>query len=353
MVESGQSVAVLDRLEADADNLRAALAWLIERDRADAAARMIRHLSGLFNVRHPREGLGWCQQVVAIDGQMPATVKARLLTDTAWAAWYAGDFEASARYGDDAVEAGGNDVPARAYWILGNLAFVAGDHEQALEHFQRAILDDGSQQGPRSEVMANGMLALVRAELGEEAEARRLVADAIDLAERLGEPTILAATYDTVAAALARIGSTPEAITVWEQGLVHLDAAGPILACVYRSSYALRLNDPREAARVLGVAIPIAKDQLSGLHQAQPLLPAATIAAAIGRERIAAQLLGAFNHYGAGMATLTVGQASEHLASRLQERLGVATVDDESARGAGLTIADALQLAEETVNAAT
>ena len=353
MVESGQSVAVLDRLEADSDNLRTALAWLIEQRRADAAARMMRHLSGLFNVRHPREGLSWCQQVVAIGGELPAKVRARLLADAAWAAWYAGDFEASARYGDDAVEVGGDETPARTYWILGNVAFVAGDHAQAVAHFQRAILDDGSQQRTRSEAMAKGMLALVRAELGEVAEARRLATDAIDLAERLGEPTLLVATYDTVAAALARIGSATEAMTVWEQGLGHLDAAGPILACVYRSSYTLRLNDPHEAARILGVAIPIAKDQLSGLHQAQPLLPAATIAAATGRQRIAAQLLGAFNHYGAGMATLRVGRESEHLTSRLEERLGVAIVDDELARGARLTIAEALQLAEDIVNATT
>jgi predicted ATPase len=351
MVDGGESVAALDRLEADYDNLRAALAWLIEQRRADSAARMVRRLSGLFNVRHPREGLGWCQQVVAIGGVLPARVRARLLADTAWAAWYAGDFETSARYGDDAVEVGGGDAPARVYWILGNLAFVAGDHAQAVEHLQRAIPGAGSQQGPRSEAMTNGMLALVRAELGEEAEARRLVTDAIGLAERLGEPTILAVTYDTVAAALARMGSVIEAMTMWEQGLVYLDAAGPILACVYRSSYALRLNDPHEAARILRVAIPIAKDQLSGLHQAQPLLPAATIAAATGRQRVAAQLLGAFNHYGAGMATLRVGRESEHLARRLQERLGVAMAEDELARGARLTIAHALQLAEDTVNA--
>ena len=152
-----------------------------------------------------------------------------------------------------------DDVPARTYRILGNLAFVEGDHAQAVEHFQRAILDAGSQQRPRSEAMANGMLALVRAEQGHTADARRLVTDAISLAERLGEPTILATTYDTAAAALARIGSTTEALTLWEQGLAHLGAAGPILSCVYRSSYALRLDDPHEAARVLGVAIPIAK----------------------------------------------------------------------------------------------
>jgi hypothetical protein len=69
-------VDALDRLEADYDNLRAALAWLIEQRRA-AAARMVRRLLGLFNMRHPREGLGWFQAVVATAGDLPVKPKAR------------------------------------------------------------------------------------------------------------------------------------------------------------------------------------------------------------------------------------------------------------------------------------
>jgi hypothetical protein len=91
--EGVRPVAALDRLDADYDNLRAALAWLIEQHRADAAARMVRRLAALFNIRHPREGLGWFQAVVAISGELPVKVRARVLADTAWAALYAGDLE--------------------------------------------------------------------------------------------------------------------------------------------------------------------------------------------------------------------------------------------------------------------
>ena len=130
------------------------------------------------------------------------------------------------------------------------------------------------------------MLALVRAEQGHAADARRLVTDAISLAERLGEPTILATTYDTAAAALARIGSTTEALTLWEQGLAHLGAAGPILACVYRSSYASGSTIPTRQPGFSASPSPSPRIN-SRLHQAQPLLPAATIAAATERQRIA------------------------------------------------------------------
>jgi predicted ATPase len=74
MVEGGQAVAALDRLEADYDNVRAALAWLIEQRRADAAARMVRRLSGLFNVRHPREGLGVESQRVVYEASVATVI---------------------------------------------------------------------------------------------------------------------------------------------------------------------------------------------------------------------------------------------------------------------------------------
>jgi hypothetical protein len=91
MGEPGRQLDALDRLDADYDNLRAALAYLIEDRHADTAARMARRLIGLFNIRHPAEGLGWFQQVIAIADGLPATTRARLYADTAFAAMNAGN----------------------------------------------------------------------------------------------------------------------------------------------------------------------------------------------------------------------------------------------------------------------
>ncbi len=353
MGEGGQHLDALDRLDADYDNLRAALAWLIEQRRADAAARMVRRLSGLFQIRHPGEGLGWFQAVLAIGDDLPVSVRARVLAGTAWAALHAGDVEATARYAGAAVEVAGDGPSSAADWLLALAAVWAGNYARAVEHLRREIPSAVANKDLTRQAFATGVLVLAVAELGDEPEARRLIPDAIGLAERLGDPSMLAITYDQVALALVRMGAPHEAVTMWEHGLVHVDVAGPIMACGYRCSYALKVDDPRTAARILGVAIPIAKEQLSGFQQAHPLLAAAAIAASTGQERIAARLLGAFNQYGKGTGFVNVSRDNEHLASRLGDRLGAVIVEVELARGARLTIAQALQLAEDTIVALT
>jgi predicted ATPase/DNA-binding SARP family transcriptional activator len=349
MGEGGQQLDALDRLDADYDNLRAALAWLIEQRRADDAARMVRRLSRLFHIRHPREGLGWFQAVVAIGGDLPIEVRVRVLAGTAWAALQAGDVEATVRYAGAAIEAGGDEPASGADWLVALVAMWACNYARAVEHLRRAIPSAAANKDLTLQAYVTGVLVLALAELGDEREARRLIPDAIGLAERLGDPSVLAITYDHVAVALVRVGAPHEAVTMWEHGLIHVDMAGPIMACGYRCSYALRVDDPTKAVRILGVAIPIAKEQLSGFQQANPLLAAAAVTAATGRERIAARLLGAFNQYGKGTGFVNVSRDNEMLVSRLHERLGAAIVEDELARGARLTIAQALQLAEDVI----
>jgi predicted ATPase len=353
MGEGGRQMRALDRLEVDYDNLRAALAWIVEERRAEDAARMVRRLVGLFNIRHPREGLGWFRQVVAIAGGLSPKARARLLGDSALAAMNCGDREAEAHYAQAAIEVGGDDAPAVAFFLLGRCALVERDQTKAVGQCRRAVSRAAATRDLTTQASALSLLAFTTAAMGDEPEARRLVPEAVEVAERLGNPAILTAAYGQAAAALARIGASHEAVAMFERGMAHIDTAGPIMACTYRGSYALRVDDPHEAARILRPAIPIAEDELSGWHQALPLLAAANIAAAIGREQTAARLLGAFNHHGEGALSATLWGEDERVLSRLTDSAGRAAVEDEVRRGARLTIAQSLQLAEDTVIAAT
>ena len=115
---SGRQVEALDRLEDDYDNFRGALAHLIEEHQAEAAVRMARRLVGLFNIRHPREGYAWFQQIVGIADDLPAKTRAALLGDSAYAASMAGDGEAQYRLAQLAIDIGGDDAPAIAHYLL-------------------------------------------------------------------------------------------------------------------------------------------------------------------------------------------------------------------------------------------
>jgi predicted ATPase len=126
MGEAGEQIAALDRLEADYDNLRSALAWFIEPHRADDAARMARRLVSLFNIRHPREGLAWFEQVTAIAGDLPVRSRTRLLGDTAYATMNAGDGEGQFRYACAAVALSSDDAPPIAHYLLGSRALQGG-----------------------------------------------------------------------------------------------------------------------------------------------------------------------------------------------------------------------------------
>jgi predicted ATPase len=350
---SGRQVGALDRLEVDYDNLRGALAHLVAERRSEDATRLLRRLLGLFNIRHPREGFGWFQQVVAISGGLPPAVRARLLGDASFAAFNAGDRDGQLRYATEAVEVGGDDAPAIAHYLLGHSGVHHGDFAAAVEHLRRAGTMAAARNDLTTQVVTAGVLVVALALLGDQEAARRLIPEAIELAERLGNPAITASCYITAGEAFALTGAPEQAIGMFGKGLTHADEGGPNTASGARVLYSLLLDDPAEAARMLRPALPLAREQLSGWYQLAPFVAAAKIAARTGKDELAARLLGTYlaQRDLVSSGYLSEGYWSEQLVNELTARLGRAAVDDELRRGAGLTLAQALQLACELVDA--
>jgi hypothetical protein len=262
----------------------------------------------------------------------------------------AGDPEAERSYAQASVDLSGEEAPAVAYWLLGNAASAANDLPGAVQRYRDAIGRAAATRDLSTEVTATALLTSTLAEIGDESEVRKLVPEAIALGNRLGNPTLLAVAYECAAVALARVGSLPEAVEMFETGLVHTANGGPIVICAYRSAYGLAVDDPLVAAGVLRPAVLIAKEHLSGFHQAPPLLSAAKISMASGHDGAAAHLLGAYAHFREGSSFMRSGAlAQEWLVRQVTERLGSSAAEEEIARGATLSIAQALQLAEDVV----
>jgi hypothetical protein len=216
----------------------------------------------------------------------------------------------------------------------------------------------------------------------QEDQARALIPQLTRLAEDLGNPTITASTRLSVGEALALLGSSAEAIDLLELGLPDAEAGGPITLSDTRSLYALLVDDPQKAARILRPALAVARDQLSGYHQLPPIVSAAKILVRAGRGPHAARLLGVYRHHLQDSDTLAnvllfaatgpghqAGHQPDHLGpflpgrdlsgsatwiawsyAPLIEQLGATMGDDalekELRRGEKLSPVEALQLAE-------
>ena len=148
-----------------------------------------------------------------------------------------------------------------------------------------------------------------------------------------------------------------------DKALAHADAGGPIVANNTLVLYSLLLDNPTEAALVLRRAIPLAKDQLTGIYQLEPVIAAAKIAARTGKGEVAARLLGAYSHHGGGashhmgvaLRTYWAFQSGRNqyrqLVDELAQTLGSAAFEEEFRHGAQLSPVQTLQLAAEVVDA--
>jgi predicted ATPase/DNA-binding SARP family transcriptional activator len=86
----------LARLDADHDNLRAALAWAVERGPVDQAARMCAALWWFWYLRgHLVEGRRWLQAALARERPVSDAVRAQALCGAANLAWFQGNFAAA------------------------------------------------------------------------------------------------------------------------------------------------------------------------------------------------------------------------------------------------------------------
>jgi tetratricopeptide (TPR) repeat protein len=349
MRRAGKQVEALDGLEADYDNLRAALAYLIETEQAELAAQMVRRVAPLFHIRHPREGLGWFERVVAIADDLPAETKARLLSDASHAAHNAGDFDAVAIYASAALDVGGDDVPPLALWTLAQWRLGSGDYGGAADLARKAVPRSAAMGDAMTQSMATGTLASALMGLGETDEARVLIPEIIRVAEELGNPTVTGAAYMMAADVVAMLGDGHAAADLYRKASELSDTGGPIIVCSTRVGFAMETDDLAAAREAVLVSLATSKEQLSGYYQLNPLLAAARLLALGQRPELAARVIGTVRA-NAG-ETLRSGWVSpilswpDQVMALIASSVDAPTLELELERGGRLSVDQALELA--------
>ncbi|HET9224894.1 MAG TPA: hypothetical protein VFO07_20440, partial [Roseiflexaceae bacterium] len=221
------------RLARDHDNLRQALAWMIDHDELDQAGRLCALLASFWWTHgHLSEGRRWLTTVLSNGSALPATLRAQALGGAGWVAYMGGDYEPAHAYWEEGLaiarEAGdqqeinhalfnlglaslevrGDQATARSCWeaclasyrasddkhhiaatlhMLGNLAVALGQDEEAITHFaesQALNREMGNTWGVAVTLINLGYIALHQ---NDWACAERLAKEGLTLLRDLGD----------------------------------------------------------------------------------------------------------------------------------------------------------------------
>jgi predicted ATPase/transcriptional regulator with XRE-family HTH domain len=267
----------MERLEAEVDNLRAALRWSLYTAEWDVgfclggALWYFWFVSGRLG-----EGRDWLHELLADAGlRGAAQVRAESLVGASWLAFCQGDYDEANAQADEGLRLyerlGNKRGRAAALTTLGCVAMSQGMYERARPLMEKSLALR-REEGDRREVATSlnnlGNLALLEGDL---AQAQTLLEEYLDLSQALGDKYVTANALQTLGVvalaqndiARARAMLT-EALTLrrslgWVYGAIEDIESMAEVACSERH--------PRQAALLLGAAAT-----LRGAMQA-PLRP--------------------------------------------------------------------------------
>jgi predicted ATPase len=228
-LEGRSQVAWLDRLEAEHDNLGAAISWFLDQDQPGPAL-----------------------QLSAATWQY-------------W--WFRGHTEESARYGEVIVARGGKLPPGQlGYAQIGHgvLLILGGDKARAQMLFEQALALFRRLRDKRGIAIATGYLGHLAALRGDYGKASKLLTESLASPQELGDDVSIALMYNFLGQIPLRQGDNDAAARLFSQGL---DAARrvpdrfPLLISLYdlaRSSQAR--EDLADAAGFLREGLSVASD---------------------------------------------------------------------------------------------
>ena len=299
----------LARLDAEHDNLRAAIGWAAERRDAATALGLAGSLGRFWMLRgHAAEGSRWLEQALLLPDRVPDSVRAAALEAAALLAWRRGDHRSAQELYERSLllyravpDAVGS---AQALYALGVLAHERGDAEAARALYEESLaLARGVGDGPRvaNALNALGVLAHQRGALDE---ATRLVEESFALSREAGDAHGIERTLRSLGWLAHERGDWAQARRLYQESLAVAtdlgDKGGKAHALRYLAALTCDEGDDEQArgrfAESLGIYKELAEEQgiadcLEGL------------AACAGSRRTlqAARLLGASGRLRAGL----------------------------------------------------
>ena len=249
----------LSRVRDDLETYRAALTWLIERNRADDAADIALGLKYFWLIRgHAAEGLQWYEQILRLP-TLPATAEAKALLGAATMGWTQGGLTPArvalqrARLlahsvGDLQTMAHVEHVSAHVEHALGNETPAREQFVSSLEHFRELAMPSGIG-------VALSGLAVLELATGNPDRAERLLDEATSALQNAG-PWFMTWTLYVRAIGEVRRGNPDRAIALMRDSLTRIrllhDKFALVYALVPLAAAAVLKGDDAWVARIQG-----------------------------------------------------------------------------------------------------
>ena len=262
-IQGPAQAAWFARLDADAENLRAATAWAVDGGEADTALRLS---GGLFRFWAARGAITERREALAAalaSGEGSAEPRLNALHAAGVMAAEAGAFTAAESHFtaalDLAREIGARARVGRLESNLGTLAMYAGDHDQAVRRYEAGAGISRDLGDPFGLSLVTQNLGIAYDGVGRRHRAIALLEESVTLARRAEDPAHLASALRTLARMLmSEDADRGRAMDLIRESLTRSLALGDrpgMIECLETvADEAGRAGDPRTGALLVGAA---------------------------------------------------------------------------------------------------
>jgi predicted ATPase/class 3 adenylate cyclase len=349
----------LERLEAEHDNMRAALEWALGQENAELGLRLAGALWWFWWMRgHYSEGRRWIEEALASDGRGSPESRARSLAGVAALALEQGDLdrveEASAEGLELLAREATGPSETKLYLLLsvGHVALDREDPSRATKAFEESLAL--SRQLGHGLVLASSVvnLATVTYEEGDLKRATELFEEGIDLFRERGDKLGLASCLINLGLVVYSQGDLERAVRLTEEAVAlyrELGVRRNIAVGLGNLGWmALLQNDLSRAADLFEEDLGLARDIGVNLLVQSGLEGCACVAGAQGEAQRAAQLWGAAQtlHQAMGIPRDTdwLEEADERI-SDVRSGMGERAWEEALAMGQAMKLEEAVSYA--------
>ncbi len=263
MLRGPQQAVWLARLDAEHDNLRAALKWSLDRAEVEAGLRLAPALAEYWQIRgHVAEGTSWLESMLIHEGAA-SHLRARVFSGAGTMAWLRGDSDQAIRFHQVSLglskEAGEPHGVALALLNLGAIhAFQLDDSERGLGLFAESLRRYQELQDDWGIARVLNNLAVLSQYRGDFERAGTLYEEAAARFERCGDMRLVAWLLGNLAGVRRNQGDYHRAVALVQESLRRgrdVSDRESVIMDLEELAYSLvELGRPQVGVRLLGAA---------------------------------------------------------------------------------------------------